>query len=219
MSESDTNVRLGASSHGLARRLGLFDATMIVMGGIIGSGIFINPSVVARQVHTPFLMLGAWVLGGVVALAGAFVYAELAARRPEVGGQYAYLREAFHPSVAFLYGWALLLVTQTGGMAAVTITFARYFRELSGVQTSERVIAVITLAMLTIINCLGVKMGSGVQSGLMVLRIAAMASLVIAGIFFLRTPHPTMPNLILEPDELDDLVGYILSMKPARPSR
>src|SRR5205085_61965 len=103
-----------ASNFGLARRLGLFDATMIVMGGIIGSGIFVNPSVVARQVHTPFLILGAWLAGGAVALAGAFVYAELAARRPEVGGQYAYLRDAFHPSVAFLYGWALLLVIQTG---------------------------------------------------------------------------------------------------------
>src|SRR5215203_3903773 len=120
------------SGRGLARRLGLFDATMIVMGGIVGSGIFINPYVVARQVHTPYLILGAWLAGGAVALAGAFVSAELAARRPEVGGQYAYLREAFHPSVAFLYGWALLLVVQTGGMAAVAITFARYFSELTG---------------------------------------------------------------------------------------
>src|SRR5205085_9776064 len=85
-----------AANFGLARRLGLFDATMIVMGGIIGSGIFVNTSVVARQVHTPFLILGAWLAGGAVALAGAFVYAELAARRPEVGGQYAYLRDAFH---------------------------------------------------------------------------------------------------------------------------
>src|SRR4051812_33061808 len=102
-----------AVSHGLARRLGLFDATMIVMGGIVGSGIFVNPYVVAQQVHTPPLILGVWLAGGLVALAGAFVYAELAARRPEVGGQYAYLREAFHPSVAFLYGWALLLVIQT----------------------------------------------------------------------------------------------------------
>src|ERR1043165_3078063 len=98
--------------HGLARRLGLFDATMIVMGGTVGSGIFISPYVVARQVHTPSLILGAWLAGGAVALAGAFVYAELAARRPEVGGQYAYLRDAYHPSVAFLYGWALLLVIQ-----------------------------------------------------------------------------------------------------------
>ena len=91
---------------------------MVVIGGIIGSGIFINPYVVARQVHTPALILGAWAVGGAIALIGAFVYAELAALRPEVGGQYAYLRDAWHPSVAFLYGWALLLVIQSGGMAA-----------------------------------------------------------------------------------------------------
>src|SRR4026209_197183 len=87
----------GASSPKLARSLGLFDATMIVMGGIIGSGIFMNPSVVARQVHTPFLIVAAWVAGGVIALLGAFCYAELAALRPETGGQYAYLRDAYHP--------------------------------------------------------------------------------------------------------------------------
>src|SRR5918912_3591464 len=117
----------------LARRLGLFDATMIVMGGIIGSGIFMNPSVVALQVHTPFLILGAWVLGGLFALIAAFIWAELASLRPDVGGQYAYLREAFHPGVAFVYGWVLLLVIQTGGMAAVAVTFARYFVELTHV--------------------------------------------------------------------------------------
>src|SRR6201993_3703466 len=87
----------------LARRLGLFDATMIVMGGIVGAGIFINPYVVAQQIHTPLLILGVWILGGIVAMLGAFVYAELAARRPAVGGQYAYLREAFHPLIGFLY--------------------------------------------------------------------------------------------------------------------
>src|SRR5688572_3200048 len=114
---------------GLARRIGLFDATMIVMGGIIGSGIFMNPYVVARQLHTPFLILGAWIAGGLIAIAGAFIYAELATRRPTVGGQYAYIREAFHPVVAFVYGWGLLLVTQSGGMAAVAVTFARYFIE------------------------------------------------------------------------------------------
>src|SRR5437660_6830434 len=81
----------------LARRLGPFDATMIVMGGIIGAGIFVNPSVVARAVHTPGLVLGAWVIGGVIALIGAFVYADLAIIRPNVGGQYAYLRDAYHP--------------------------------------------------------------------------------------------------------------------------
>src|ERR1700677_1117887 len=129
----------------LRRRLGFFDATMIVMGGIVGSGIFINPYVVAQQVHTPFLILGAWAAGGAVALAGAFVYAELAARRPQVGGQYAYLREAFHPSVAFVYGWVLLLVTQTGGMAAVAVTFARYFLEITRAPVSDAWIAVAAL--------------------------------------------------------------------------
>ena len=108
----------------LARRLGLFDATMIVMGGIIGSGIFMNPAVVAREVFTPFLVLSAWIVGGLFALAAAFIWAELAERRPDVGGQYVYLREAFHPAIGFLYGWVLLLVVQTGGMAAVAVTFA-----------------------------------------------------------------------------------------------
>ena len=111
---------------------------MIVMGGIIGSGIFINPSVVAGQVHTPFLIFGAWALGGFFALAAAFIWAEFAALRPDVGGQYAYLREAFHPGVAFLYGWGLLLVIQTGGMAAVAVTFARYFVELTNIPSPMR---------------------------------------------------------------------------------
>jgi APA family basic amino acid/polyamine antiporter len=92
---------------------------MIVMGGIVGSGIFINPYVVALRVHTPFLILGVWLLGGALALLGAFIWAELASRLPGAGGQYLYLREAYQPFVAFLYGWVLLLVTQTGGMAAV----------------------------------------------------------------------------------------------------
>jgi APA family basic amino acid/polyamine antiporter len=170
-----------ATSQSLSRRLGVFDATMIVMGGIIGAGIFMNPSVVARQVSAPTLMLGAWAAGGLIALAGAFVYAELAQRRPEVGGQYAYLRDAFHPMAAFLYGWTLLLVTQTGGMAAVAMTFANYFRELSGLEVDRSIIAVAALAILTVINCLGVRSGSNVQNTLMVTKIAAIVMLVILG--------------------------------------
>jgi APA family basic amino acid/polyamine antiporter len=165
----------------LARRLGLFDATMIVMGGIIGAGIFRNPSVVARVVHTPTQILLPWLVGGLIALAGAFVYAELADRKPDVGGQYAYIRDAFHPMVAFLYGWALLLVTQTGGMAAVAMTFAEYFNELTGTAITTQVLAVSTLLILTAINCLGVRAGSNVQSTLMVLKILAVAVLVLAG--------------------------------------
>lgn len=177
---------------GLARKLGLFDATMIVMGGIIGSGIFVNPAEVARHVATPSLIVGAWLIGGAVALIGALVYAELAARRPEVGGQYAYIRDAWGPVPAFLYGWGLLLVIQSGGMAAVAITFARYATELTGTALPEAGLAVAALATLTAINCLGVKSGSNVQSFLMLLKIAAIAMLVGAG--FLFAPAAPMPG-------------------------
>jgi APA family basic amino acid/polyamine antiporter len=183
----------------LARRLGVFDATMIVMGGIVGAGIFMNPYVVARQVQSPALILGAWAAGGLIALAGAFVYAELAALRPQVGGQYAYLRDAFHPMVAFLYGWGLLLVTQTGGMAAVAVTFANYFRELTGWGGSATLIAVAALAVLTVINCLGVRSGSNVQSTLMVLKILAVFALVTIGWFAVRGTEPPPPPLSGKP--------------------
>src|SRR6478672_7316109 len=123
--------------HNLARRLGLFDATMIVMGGIIGAGIFTNPYIVAQQVHTPLLILGAWGVGGLIALAGAFIYAELSSQSSESGGQYVYLRDALHPLVAFGYGWSLLFVIQTGGMAAVALIFANHVFELIGVPITD----------------------------------------------------------------------------------
>jgi basic amino acid/polyamine antiporter, APA family len=169
---------------GLARRLGLFDATMIVMGGIIGSGIFVNPAEVARHVGTPGLIVGAWLIGGLIAMTGALVYAELAARRPETGGQYAYLRDAFGPVPAFLYGWSLLLVIQSGGMAAVAITFARYFVELTHFPIAEGAVAAAALALLTAINCFGVRAGANVQSFLMVLKILVIAALVLCGFLF-----------------------------------
>src|SRR5580698_8163199 len=155
---------------------------MIVMGGIVGSGIFINPYVVAQQVHTPLLILGVWLVGGALAMAGAFIWAELATRMPESGGQYLYLREAYHPSVAFIYGWVLLLVTQTGGMAAVAVTFARYYREITGSSASDSVVASTALLGLTAINCFGARAGSNVQSLLMLLKAAAIGALVAAGI-------------------------------------
>jgi APA family basic amino acid/polyamine antiporter len=155
---------------------------MIVMGGIVGSGIFLNPHVVAERVHTPALILGAWAAGGALAVAGAFIWAELATRLPGAGGQYLYLRETYHPMIAFLYGWVLLLVTQTGGMAAVAVTFAHYFRELMGFSTGEGAIAAVALLSLTAINCFGARAGSNVQTALMLLKSAAIAALVIAGL-------------------------------------
>src|SRR5438067_2308162 len=175
------------------RRLGLFDATMIVMGGIVGAGIFANPSEVAHRVHTPFLILSVWVLGGLIAMCGAFIWAELATRLPAAaGGQYVYLREAYHPAIAFMYGWGLLLVTQTGGMAAVAVIFASYFRALTGADWNNSAIAALALLILTVVNCFGARAGSNVQSTLMLLKIGAIAALVIIG--FAVGHHVTGPK-------------------------
>ena len=187
---------------------------MIVMGGIVGAGIFINPYVVAQQLQTPLLILGVWIAGGVVAILGAFIYAELAARMPDVGGQYAYLREAFHPAAGFLYGWVLLLVIETGGMAAVTVTFARYLLELTGWRLAERTIIVLTLAVLTLINCIGVKLGSRVQSVLMVMKIGAIATLIAAGLFLVRNPHPLLHPVLDRAPSLDLLTAIGAAMVP-----
>jgi len=195
----------------LARRLGLFDATMIVMGGIIGAGIFVNPAVVARNVHTPLLVLGAWLIGGVIALIGAFVYAELAALRPRVGGQYAYLRDAYHPIVAFLYGWTLLLVVQTGGMAGAAIIFGRYFCELFRFSISEQFVATLALAILTAINCLGVRAGSNVQSALMLIKLAAIALLIGVGCF---GPVKINPAGVELPTDSGGFAGLARAMAP-----
>ena len=167
---------------GLSRNLGLFGATMAVIGGIVGAGIFINPHLVAERVHTAPLILLAWICGGLIALIGGAIYAELAARLPVVGGQYAYLRHALHPAVAFIYGWVLLLVIQTGGMAAVAVTFARYFLELTQWRANESLVAALTLGGLTAINCIGVRAGSSVQSAATLLAICAIAVLEFFGL-------------------------------------
>lgn len=153
------------------------------MGGIVGSGIFMNPHVVAKEVPSSLAVLTAWLLGGAVALAAGFVWAELAARRPGVGGQYAYLRDGVGPATGFMYGWSNLLVTQTGGMAAVAMTFARYAHALAAPPWREAATAVAALAILTLVNIVGVRAGSAVQSAFMVLKIAAIGGLVACGLF------------------------------------
>jgi len=168
---------------------------MIVMGGIIGAGIFTNPYVVAQQVRTPFLILSAWAVGGVIALAGAFIYAELSSQSSASGGQYVYLRDAIHPLVAFVYGWSLLFVIQTGGMAAVALIFANHFFELFGRTAndfSNALLAAAALALLTAINCIGVRAGSVTQNIFMVLKLIAIAALVVAG-FTLSGPAVATP--------------------------
>ncbi len=199
----------------LARELGLFDSTMLVMGGIVGAGLFINPYVVAERVHSPVLILGAWAAGGVVAMLGAFVYAELAARMPNTGGEYAYLRECYHPLAGFLFGWVTLLVVMTGGMAAVAVTFARYFIDLTGVPLSERVVVIATLAVLTVVNCLGAKLGSRLQSLLMVMKIVVIASVILSGYLLVAHPFPVLHPVLPPASERPAPAGLIAAFGSA----
>jgi basic amino acid/polyamine antiporter, APA family len=144
-----------------ARRLTLFDATMIVISAIIGSGIFVNPYVVAQKVGSSFLILLVWAAGGLIALAGAFVFAELSTVMPRVGGQYAFFREAFHPLVAFLHGWSLLLIIETGATAAVAVAFAQYVARLAGLDGAMAVpLAAAILLGLSAFHALGIKPGA-----------------------------------------------------------
>ena len=166
------------------RALGPFDATMVVVGGIIGSGIFINPYIVAQRLDSTALVLAAWAVGGAIALAGALAYAELGALFPKVGGQYAYLRDAYHPLAGFLYGWALLAVIETGAIAAVAIAFANYALRLVGRNDlSAAPLAIGSLILLSAINYVGVKPGSRVLNVFVVLKVAALGVLILFGAF------------------------------------
>jgi len=157
---------------------------MVVVGGIIGSGIFINPYIVAQRLDSPGLVLAAWMAGGAIALAGAFAYAELGALFPRVGGGYAYLRDAYHPLAGFLYGWALLVLIESGAVAAVAITFATYALRLAGRPDIAAVpLAIFAVIVLSIVNYLGVKPGSRVLNVLVVLKVSALGALIAFGAF------------------------------------
>jgi basic amino acid/polyamine antiporter, APA family len=214
VSPEATIPQQGERQPALLRQLGLFDSTMLVMGGIVGSGLFINPYVVAQRVHTPLLILAAWIAGGCIAMLGAFIYAELADRLPDVGGQYAYLRTSFHPLLGFLYGWVLLTVIMAGGMAAVAVTFARYFLALTGLPVSEHFVVLVTLASLTVVNCLGAKQGSRVQSVLMVLKIAVTAGVILAGLVLIRNPFPVWHPVLDRPPSFDLFTAFGSAMIP-----
>jgi APA family basic amino acid/polyamine antiporter len=172
------------------RSLGLFSGTMLVIGGIIGSGIFLNPAIVAQRVGTGPLTVLAWGLGAVVALIGAFIFAELGQRRPKAGGGYIYLRDAFGPVYAFLYPWTLFLMTATGAIAAVAVTFASYAAPLLGLPGSaEKPLASTAIILLTVINILGVRPAAWTQNVFTLLKLAAIAILVFAA-FALSPAHP-----------------------------
>ncbi|HEX9483225.1 MAG TPA: amino acid permease [Gemmatimonadaceae bacterium] len=179
-----------------SRSLGLFSATMLVVGGIIGSGIFISSQAVAARTGTATLTISAWSLGAVIALLGAFIFAELGRRRPQAGGGYAYLRDAFGPLPAFLYGWALLLAIATGAIAAVAVTFATYATQLAGLSPDLiKPIALGAVVILTIINAFGVQPGAVTQNIFTILKLAALASLLVAALFVSSAPTPPAISL------------------------
>jgi len=184
------------------------------MGGIIGSGIFVNPSVVAKMVHTPFYIVLAWAIGGLVAIVGAGVFAELAARRPHDGGVYAYLRDAYHPLVAFCYGWTLLLVSQSGGSAAAAVTFAFYLQPIIGTLTNvqQTIIAVTALALFTVVNCFGVRESTSTQNGFMIAKIVAIVAVICSGFFAVRATASVGTPML--PADFNPFVAIGLTLVP-----
>src|SRR5919197_5588339 len=187
------------------RGLGLYDSTMVVVGSMIGSGIFIVSAEMGRTIGSPGWLLGAWVLTGVLTVVGALSYGELAAMMPRAGGQYVYLREAFSPLWGFLYGWTLFLVIQTGTIAAVAVGFARYsgvlvpwFSEsnylippirfggwFSGYAVSlstAQFLGLAMIALLTFMNTRGLNLGKWVQNIFTTAKTGALIALIVLGI-------------------------------------
>jgi APA family basic amino acid/polyamine antiporter len=178
------------------RELGLLSSTMIVMGSMIGSGIFIVSADIARTVGSPGYLLLVWIITGLVTLIAALSYGELAGMMPEAGGQYVYLREAYNPLVGFLYGWTLFLVIQTGTIAAVAVAFAKFtavFIPALGEQrvlfslfglsiSSAQAVAVVSIIVLTFINTLGMREGKIVQNIFTITKTFALLGLILLGI-------------------------------------
>src|SRR6266478_328602 len=200
MSALETTLEPAAEQK-FVRGLGLLDSTMLVAGSMIGSGIFIVSSIIARQVGSPGLLLVVWVVTGLLTLTAALSYGELAAMMPKAGGQYVYLREAFSPLWGFLYGWTLFLVIQTGTIAAVAVGFARYMGVLvPWVSESNYLIAPIRfggyalslstaqavglamIALLTFMNTRGLKLGKLVQNVFTTAKTGALIALILLGI-------------------------------------
>ncbi len=194
---------------GFKRELGLLDSTMIVVGSMIGSGIFIVSADIARTVGSSGWLLLVWVITGLITVAAALSYGELAAMMPHAGGQYVYLREAYNPLVGFLYGWTLFLVIQTGTIAAVAVAFAKYtavllpwFSErhilisLAGLKISAaQFLAIAVIAILTCVNLRGIREGKLIQNVFTLAKTAALAALIVLGIGIGRNPEAVASNL------------------------
>ena len=185
-------------SPGLLRELRLVDSTTLVIGSMIGSGIFIVSADAARLLSSPGLLIVVWVLTAVLTVIGALCYGELAASMPQAGGPYVYLREAFGPVLGFLYGWTTFLVIQTGSIAAVAVAFAKFLgilvpsisssRAVFPGVSSEQLTAILSIALLTLLNCFGIRLGAWVQNIFTFTKTAALLALVLL-VFFLGSNY------------------------------
>ena len=188
---------------------------MAVIGGIIGGGIFRTPAAVAERVGSPELALAAWIVGGAIALIGAFCFGELGRRRPSAGGGYVYLRETWGPLPAFLYGWALLLVIATGAIAAVAVTFANYALALAGLSPGLTVpVAIGAIALLSGINYVGVKPAAVTQNVFTILKLAALAALIVAGLV-LAVPSTVLHHPPPPATDRGGVVGVVVALGAA----
>lgn len=179
------------------RAMGLLDAVAIVVGSMIGSGIFIVSAETARHVGSPGLLLLCWAAAGLLTIVAALCYSELASLYPKAGGQYVFLREAFGPIAGFLYGWTLFAVIQSGTIAAVGVAFAKFLGvfvpsvSMANVLlqigawklTVLQVISVILIAFLTLLNCRGIETAKNIQTSFTVTKVAALAALIVLGLF------------------------------------
>jgi APA family basic amino acid/polyamine antiporter len=199
---------------GFVRAIGLFDGTMIVVGSMIGSGIFIVAADISRQTGSPAGLILTWVLTGLLTISAALSYGELAALFPHAGGQYVYLREAYSPLWGFLYGWTLFLVIQTGTIAAVAVGFARYLGVLVpsisptawivhpialgskyAISLSvQQLVGVLMIMLLTFINTLGVRLGKLIQNVFTSAKTLSLVGLIFLGIFVGRNAGAMIEN-------------------------
>jgi APA family basic amino acid/polyamine antiporter len=197
----------------LKRVLGLTSAVSIVVGGVIGSGIFLKPLNIARHVPDPLAIHACWIVLGLTCLCGAFAYAELGVLLPEAGGQYAFLREGWGRFIAFLYGWCLFLIINTGTIAALAVAFAASLCKIVPLSPAAEIpIASAMILVLAIINHFGVGMGAAVQNVLTFLKLAALAA--IAGGAFLVTPSaaPAAADATSAPVTLSGLVTAAIAI-------
>lgn len=188
----------------LHRSLGLFDATTIVVGSMIGSGVFIVAADIARQVQSPGLLLLSWGVTALLTLIAALSYGELAAAMPHAGGQYVYLREAFGPLYGFLYGWTFFMVIQTGTIAAVAVAFAKFLgvfvpvvsasNKILPFLSTQQAVAIAVIIFLTWVNSRGIRTGALVQNVFTVAKTAALLGLIFAGCFFGRSDAAVARN-------------------------